>query len=82
MEKITMDDVQVELERINAGLEIVLDELNEDLSAVQKRERSNDDCTVMAVSVYQRTSAVYAPTLDLIHAAVSDLKRRVDKVAE
>ena len=80
MEKITMDDVQIELERINAGLEIVLDELNEDLCVVQ--QRGSDAYKGIAGPICHRTATVYAPTLDLIHAAVSDLKRRVDEVAE
>lgn len=75
MEKITMDEVQTKLEQIEASLQLTLDGLYEDLTAVRKC--SGEDAKFLSLSACRRTNTVYAPALDLICDALAALSDRV-----
>lgn len=80
MAAFTMDLVQEKLRQIEAGFQIVLEELDNDLLAAS---RSGDDAVNFNLAcMFRRTSEIYSPALSLIHESIQDLKGRVDEAAE
>ena len=77
MEKITMDEVQIKLEQIEASLQIVLEGMCGDFSAVRNSTGENEK--LLSLSACRRTNTVYAPALDLICDAVAALEARVNE---
>ena len=75
MEKITMDEVQIKLEQIAASLQIVLEGMCEDFTAVRNSTGENEK--LLSLSACRRTNTVYAPALDLICDALAALSDRV-----
>ena len=75
MEKITMDEVQIKLEQIEASLQIVLEGMCEDFTAVRNSTGENEK--FLSLSACRRTNTVYAPALDLICDALAALSDRV-----
>ena len=75
MEKITMDEVQIKLEQIEASLQIVLEGMCEDFAAV--RNSTCENAKFLSLSACRRTNTVYAPALDLICDALAALSDRV-----
>lgn len=80
MEKITMDEAQIKLEQIAASLQIVLEGMCEDFTAVRKS--SGEDAKFLSLSACRRTSAVYVPALDLICDALAALETSVNEAVK
>lgn len=75
MEKITMDEVQIKLEQIEASLQLTLDGMCGDFTAVGNSTGENEK--LLSLSACRRTNTVYAPALDLICDALAALSDRV-----
>lgn len=75
MEKITMDEVQIKLEQIEASLQLTLEGMCEDFTAVRNSTGENEK--LLSLSACRRTNTVYAPALDLICDALAALSDRV-----
>ena len=75
MEKITMDEVQIKLEQIEASLQLTLEGMCEDFTAVRKSSGENEK--FLSLSACRRTNTIYAPALDLICDALAALSDRV-----
>lgn len=75
MEKITMDEVQIKLEQIEASLQLTLEGMCEDFTAVGNSTGENEK--LLSLSACRRTNTVYAPALDLICDALAALSDRV-----
>lgn len=76
MEKITMDEVQIKLEQIEASLQLTLEGMCEDFTAVGNSTGENEK--LLSLSACRRTNTVYAPALDLICDALAALSDRVE----
>lgn len=75
MEKITMDEVQIKLEQIEASLQLTLEGMCGDFTAVGNSTGENKK--LLSLSACRRTNTVYAPALDLICDALAALSDRV-----
>ena len=75
MEKITMDEVQIKLEQIEASLQLTLEGMCGDFTAVGNSTGENEK--LLSLSACRRTNTVYAPALDLICDAIAALSDRV-----
>lgn len=75
MEKITMDEVQIKLEQIEASLQLTLEGMCVDFTAVGNSTGENEK--LLSLSACRRTNTVYAPALDLICDALAALSDRV-----
>lgn len=75
MEKITMDEVQIKLEQIEASLQLTLEGMCGDFTAVGNSSGENEK--LLSLSACRRTNTVYAPALDLICDALAALSDRV-----
>lgn len=75
MEKITMDEVQIKLEQIEASLQLTLEGMCEDFTAARNSTGENEK--FLSLSACRRTNTVYAPALDLICDALAALSDRV-----
>ena len=75
MEKITMDEVQIKLEQIEASLQLTLEGMCGDFTAVGNSTGENEK--LLSLSACRRTNTVYAPALDLICDALAALLDRV-----
>nr|DAQ46055.1 MAG TPA: hypothetical protein [Caudoviricetes sp.] len=75
MEKITMDEVQIKLEQIEASLQLTLEGMCGDFTAVGNSTGENEK--LLSLSACRRTNTVYAPALDLICDALAALSDRV-----
>lgn len=75
MEKITMDEVQIKLEQIEASLQLTLEGMCGDFTAARNSTGENEK--LLSLSACRRTNTVYAPALDLICDALSALSDRV-----
>ena len=75
MEKITMDEVQIKLEQIEASLQLTLEGMCGDFTAARNSTGENEK--LLSLSACRRTNTVYAPTLDLICDALAALSDRV-----
>lgn len=75
MEKITMDEVQIKLEQIEASLRLTLEGMCGDFTAVGNSTGENEK--LLSLSACRRTNTVYAPALDLICDALAALSDRV-----
>ncbi len=75
MEKITMDEVQIKLEQIEASLQLTLEGMCGDFTAVWNSTGENEK--LLSLSACRRTNTVYAPALDLICDALAALSDRV-----
>lgn len=80
MEKITMDEVQIKLEQIEASLQIVLEGMCEDFTAVRNSTGENEK--FLSLSACRRTNTVYAPALDLICDALATLEASVNEAVK
>ena len=74
MEKITMDEVQIKLEQIEASLQLTLEGMCGDFTAVGNSTGENEK--FLSLSACRRTNTVYAPALDLICDALAALSDR------
>ena len=77
MEKITMDEVQIKLEQIEASLQLTLEGMCGDFTAVGNSTGENEK--LLSLSACRRTNTVYAPALDLICDALAALSDRVGR---
>ena len=59
MEKITMDEVQIKLEQIEASLQLTLEGMCGDFTAVGNSTGENEK--LLSLSACRRTNTVYAP---------------------
>mgnify|MGYP000636393399 FL=1 len=75
MEKITMDEVQIKLEQIEASLQLTLEGMCGDFTAVGNSTGENEK--LLSLSACRRTNTIYAPALDLICDALAALSDRV-----
>lgn len=75
MEKITMDEVQIKLEQIEASLQLTLEGMCGDFAAARNSTGENEK--LLSLSACRRTNTVYAPALDLICDALAALSDRV-----
>ena len=75
MEKIRMDEVQIKLEQIEASLQLTLEGMCGDFTAVGNSTGENEK--LLSLSACRRTNTVYAPALDLICDALAALSDRV-----
>lgn len=75
MEKITMDEVQIKLEQIEASLQLTLEGMCGDFTAARNSTGENEK--LLSLSACRRTNTVYAPALDLICDALAVLSDRV-----
>lgn len=75
MEKITMDEVQIKLEQIEASLQLTLEGMCGDFTAVGNSTVENEK--LLSLSACRRTNTVYAPALNLICDALAALSDRV-----
>lgn len=75
MEKITMDEVQIKLEQIEASLQLTLEGICGDFTAVGNSTGENEK--LLSLSACRRTNTVYAPALYLICDALAALSDRV-----
>lgn len=75
MEKITMDEVQIKLEQIEASLQLTLEGMCGEFTAVGNGTGENEK--FLSLNACRRTNTVYAPALDLICAALAALSDRV-----
>ena len=75
MEKITMDEVQIKLEQIEASLQLTLEGMCGDFTAVGNSTGENEK--LLSLSACRRTNTVYAPALGLICDALAALSDRV-----
>ncbi len=75
MEKITMDEVQIKLEQIEASLQLTLEGMCGDFTAARNSTGENEK--LLSLSACRRTNTVYAPALDLICDALAALSDRV-----
>lgn len=75
MEKITMDEVQIKLEQIEASLQLTLEGMCGDFTAVGNSTGENEK--LLSLSACRRTNTVCAPALDLICDALAALSDRV-----
>ena len=75
MEKITMDEVQIKLEQIEASLQLTLEGMCGDFTAAKNSTGENEK--LLSLSACRRTNTVYAPALDLICDALAALSDRV-----
>lgn len=80
MEKITMDEVQIKLEQIEACLQLTLEGMCGDFSAV--RNSSGENEKFLSLSACRRTNTVYAPALDLICDALAALETSVNEAVK
>ena len=80
MEKITMDEVQIKLEQIEASLQIVLEGMCEEFTAVQTS--AGENTRFLSLVACRRTSAVYVPALDLICDALAALETSVNEAVK
>lgn len=79
MEKITMDEVQIKLEQIEASLQLTLEGMCEDFTAARNSTGENEK--LLSLSACRRTNTVYTPALDLICDALAALSDRVGSAA-
>lgn len=77
MEKITMDEVQIKLEQIEASLQLTLEGMCGDFAAARNSTGENEK--LLSLSACRRTTTVYAPALDLICDALAALSDRVNE---
>lgn len=75
MEKITMDEVQIKLEQIEASLQLTLEGMCGDFTAVGNSTGENEK--LLSLNACRRTNTIYAPALDLICDALAALSDRV-----
>ena len=75
MGKITMDEVQIKLEQIEASLQLTLEGMCGDFTAARNSTGENEK--LLSLSACRRTNTVYAPALDLICDALAALSDRV-----
>ena len=80
MEKITMDEVQIKLEQIEASLQLTLEGMCGDFTAVGNSTGENEK--LLSLSACRRTNTVYAPALDLICDALAALETSVNEAAK
>lgn len=80
MEKITMDEVQIKLEQIAASLQLTLEGMCEEFTAVQTS--AGENTRFLSLVACRRTSAVYVPALDLICDALAALETSVNEAVK